>query len=92
MKELELTEDIIVKLGLDPKKGWGEMRVDGSGEIYVQGVCGAGDENYSCPVRKTVIYNADTGAYESAECPTYPNPNSNLCYRELQGKLQVGEK
>lgn len=92
MKELELKENIIRQLELDPGQGWGEMRADDSGEIYVQGVCGVGDESYSCPVRKTAIYNTDTGEYESAKCPTYPNPNSKLCYRELQGELPVGEE
>ena len=92
MKELELTEDIIVKLGLDPKKGWEELTVDESADIYVDGVCDVGDETYKCSVAKTLVYNVDTGEMVFTECQELSDPNSKLCYWGGQGGLPISEE
>jgi len=92
MKEIELTPEIIERLGLDSSAEWGEIRADESGDIYVQGVCNVQDEDNKCPVAKTIVYNVETGEIVSDECPEPSDPNSKLCYWGGRGELPIGEE
>ena len=91
MKERELTEDIVKRLGIDPTAGWSEFTDGESSDILVRGVCDIGDEFQTCPLVRSAIFNIDTGKMLRVKCPSPSQAEFDLCFWEDGGISPIGK-